>query len=141
MRALISRDVPRVTESLFAERLLLMRERPSEPLITILDYTLPRPEISVDFLENARELDTHDEVHWHEHVSRAARSGGRMELHLMFVVDGNVTRPVMFPQRAESAVLHDGLVRISREIPGESGARDRVRDLLEANKNLVEIYQ
>ncbi|KAJ7119223.1 hypothetical protein C8R43DRAFT_1035404 [Mycena crocata] len=123
----------------FDNRLEFMRERPDEPLITVFDYRLGGVAMCVRFLADERAADTTGEVDWEEHISRAARSGGLMELHLMLLRDASRTRRLMMPQRSDSAVLHDGLARIFREVDPDSNGIKEIEELLEKN-DVVNIH-
>ncbi|KAJ7623879.1 hypothetical protein DFH06DRAFT_1305292 [Mycena polygramma] len=124
-------------------RLSLMRDHPAEPIVSILDYR------SVDYesetcesqtttLALAREADAHGEICWAEHVARAARSGGRMELHLMRICDGGRMRQFMFPKRSRGSALPDGLVRI---LDRRLDPQKEVENLSNATKDLQRIHQ
>ncbi|KAJ7080232.1 hypothetical protein C8R44DRAFT_992500 [Mycena epipterygia] len=142
MREIFHRDMQRFKykENLLPLRLSNMRKRPSEPLITVLDYTRGGAELYVSRLAYERGQDIKGEVNWDEHIGRANRSGGRMELHLMVVLDGKIKRRRMFPQRSSSSGLTDGLIRISKEVPEGSEATREIQALLEANADIVDIH-
>lgn len=143
MRTLLHRDIEILTHAgptHLAHRLACKRERPSKPLITIMDYTQGDAQMRVRFLKDERAQDHDFDVQWDEHISRAARSGGCMELHLMLVRDGTKIRRIMFPQRSESSALHDGLMRIFSEVPQDYEGQEEILELLEANERLVEIH-
>lgn len=97
----------------------------------------------VKALKDVRAEDTNFDVLWDEHVARAARSGGRMELHLMVVIEGNRMRRMMFPQRSDTSAFHDELIRILNEVPPDSEAQDEseIGKLWEATENLIQIHQ
>jgi hypothetical protein len=48
--------------------------------------------------------------------ARAARSGGRFELHVILVAEGRERRLHMFPLRSASGAFHDGLRRIATAV-------------------------
>lgn len=122
------------------QRLSYMRESPSEPLITVIDYTRNDADISVKLLKDERAEDRDSDVLWDEHISRAARSGGRMELHLLRILDGNKTRRIMFPQRSESSVLHDGLMRIFSDVSEAGDGLEKIWQLLMTSCSAVGIH-
>jgi hypothetical protein len=55
-------------------------------------------------------------------ASLAPYGGGRMELHLLIVRDGNKPRRWMLPQRSDRSVVHEGLIRIDEKVPPDSEA-------------------
>ncbi|KAJ7495426.1 hypothetical protein FB451DRAFT_1214087 [Mycena latifolia] len=76
-------------------------------------------------------------AHWDEHLARAAKSRGQLELHVMRVASGGGTRQRIFPLRSASSLLYDGIRKLveefsAREQTAEMDAelRGRVDDLL-----------
>ncbi|KAJ7504795.1 hypothetical protein B0H11DRAFT_2187157 [Mycena galericulata] len=143
MRALIHQDVQMFTYVAGAHlthRLSRMRERPSEPLVTVIDYTRGNAHMFVKFLADERADDKNSDILWEEHILRAAKSGGRMELHLLRVRDGDRTRRIMFPQRSDSSVLPDGLAHILSGLSEDPEGVEEIQELLAANDDLVNIH-
>ncbi|KAJ7648335.1 hypothetical protein DFH06DRAFT_1476353 [Mycena polygramma] len=99
-------------EDRLQERVFLMRDHPGEPIVSVLDYSDGSVRAFITTLAEERAADEHRDVCWIEHVSRAARSRGRMELHIMRAWDGTRQRRWMFPQRCNHSRLTDGLTRI-----------------------------
>ncbi|KAF7371451.1 MYND-type domain-containing protein [Mycena sanguinolenta] len=99
-----------------------MRRDPSDILVTVLDYSANGyPRLHIEGLAQLRADDERGAVYWEEHIARAARSRGRMELHLMLVRDGPGSdrvhrrkRWLMFPQRSEHPSFHHALLQIFR---------------------------
>ncbi|KAJ6571082.1 hypothetical protein B0H19DRAFT_1129137 [Mycena capillaripes] len=48
--------------------------------------------------------------------SRAARSGGRMDPHIVFTAEGPAIRQILFSMRSSTSQLHGSLVRVSQMI-------------------------
>jgi hypothetical protein len=94
----------------------ITRSNVSKPLVTTMNYTAHDPHIWIEYDEREREQGD-DGVNWDEHISRTARGGGRMELHLMVIQDGRgwKVRRLMFPQRSDRPSFHEGFLRILRE--------------------------
>ncbi|KAJ7323327.1 hypothetical protein DFH08DRAFT_817901 [Mycena albidolilacea] len=155
MRALLHRDImehryqefPRLLDP---HRLALMRQtvqkNPSHPLVTIMDYTDGKPMMRVEDVYWQREEDELCHVHWDEHISRMAHSRhGRMELHLMIVLDGpknwRHVRRLMFSQRSDRPSFREGLVHIFTQ-PELEGKNDfeRIEELRVASRNAVSIH-
>ncbi|KAJ7648345.1 hypothetical protein DFH06DRAFT_575091 [Mycena polygramma] len=113
MRALFDSDSYELqNEDRLQERVFLMRDHPGEPIVSVLDYTDGSVRAFITTLAEERAADERGDVCWIEHVSRAARSRGRMELHIMRAWDGTRQRRWMFPQRCNHSRLTDGLARI-----------------------------
>ncbi|KAJ7624099.1 hypothetical protein DFH06DRAFT_1230358 [Mycena polygramma] len=93
-------------------RLDLMRCHPDEPTVSVLDYRNSSCSSYITTLALARTTDRRREICWDEHIARAARSGGRMELHVMHIFEAGRMRQFMFPKRSAGSALHDGLTRI-----------------------------
>ncbi|KAJ6553296.1 hypothetical protein B0H19DRAFT_1156114 [Mycena capillaripes] len=122
-----------------------VRSAPSNPPVTVLDYTQGYPRMFIDAANAQQADDENHQVHWDEHIARCMRSHGRMELHLMIVKDGPGSWPtgrrVMLPQRSDRPSLHDGLLQVFREHE-ENDVQPKVRELLEANESsaIVKIH-
>ncbi|KAJ6461325.1 hypothetical protein C8R45DRAFT_1220744 [Mycena sanguinolenta] len=116
LRALLSHDYRRLMPNICVQQILFMYEHPGEQFWTMFTYTSGN-EVLVDIKPRGK-LEGRD---WASKVlsqfPRVARSGGRMDLHLMFVFDGRVIRVLMFPMRSATTRLHDGLVRVAQQIP------------------------
>ncbi|KAJ7633579.1 hypothetical protein DFH06DRAFT_1222302 [Mycena polygramma] len=111
-------------------RIELIRAYSEDTIVSILDYR--NGVLSVDVKTIGSERGTCDqwEVYWDEHAARMARSGGRMELHVMRIWDGSRPRQFMFPQRLDRPVLHDGLVRILNKLPRCADPKKEVEKLV-----------
>ncbi|KAJ7633581.1 hypothetical protein DFH06DRAFT_689128 [Mycena polygramma] len=118
------------TTSELCSRLEMMRDYPGDPIVSILDYRNGVLSVETGTLGSERETCDQWEVYWDEHRARMARSGGRMELHLMRIWDGSRPRQLMFPQRLDRPVLHDGLVRILNKLPLDSDPEKEVEELV-----------
>ncbi|KAJ7648785.1 hypothetical protein DFH06DRAFT_1423525 [Mycena polygramma] len=135
-------------------RLQLMRAHPGEPLVSVLDYRNIIDSCGSDLeittrapvrewvmtLALARECDSDGDICWDEYVSRAARSGGRMELRIIRISDSGRMRCWMFPKRTERPTLHDGLIRISNQDLSGSEELKEVENLLEATEKPLHIH-
>ncbi|KAJ6569095.1 hypothetical protein B0H19DRAFT_1232080 [Mycena capillaripes] len=160
MRALLHKDIMnlRYRESPRLQvptRISYLREiaqtNPSNLFVTVMDYTdgysrmYPAtgiPKMYIDGLDGPRTDDKDGDIYWNECISRAARSRGRMELHLMIVRDGPMQWPrrLMFPQRSEHPSFHDGLAKILKEPADTFDTAEKIQQVLEANENGVKIH-
>ncbi|KAJ7189160.1 hypothetical protein C8R46DRAFT_1024334 [Mycena filopes] len=106
-------------------RLKLLRQNNAlnEPLVTVLDYSSAstNPQLFLKYPRSIRSFYGEQDIPWDEYIRRAARSGGRMELHAMVIREGpllqgvQARRVLLFPQRSLASSFHAGLVRIWEE--------------------------
>ncbi|KAJ7124111.1 hypothetical protein C8R43DRAFT_39037 [Mycena crocata] len=135
MRALVQHDAQEVRLETLIQQFNMMRRHPeSEMLVTVLQYA-PRGELvaAVSTVAEQRARDRRKDVKWDEYVARAAHSGGRMQLYLMVVVDGETERRRMFASRSDSSDLQDGLRGLVRELPpgvDPEHAQQKIRELM-----------
>ncbi|KAK7050669.1 hypothetical protein R3P38DRAFT_2866346 [Favolaschia claudopus] len=138
MRALLGSDsfLADIPENLHS-RLTLMSHSLNAPVLAVFDYTnddlaMPtRAKITSveEFRASVRDFEPEADITWDEYISRAKRSRGRMDLHLMLVWDGHRTRRLMFPRRSNVPILHDGLARILDELESDSQYGDLMEKL------------
>ncbi|KAJ7920545.1 hypothetical protein B0H13DRAFT_2421808 [Mycena leptocephala] len=140
MRFLVANDTSEVNHKGLRSCLSVMRKHPGDSVLHTVDYTHGHPKQYIGPLGKERARDKHGDVCWDEHIARAARSDGRMELHLMRVWDGNRTRRWMFPRRSHCSTLQHGLIRILNDIHPDD-ASEEVEKLLEENEDVVQIRQ
>ncbi|KAJ7920538.1 hypothetical protein B0H13DRAFT_1867452 [Mycena leptocephala] len=140
MRFLVANDTSEVNHKGLCSCLSVMRKHPGDSVLHTVDYTHGHPKQYIGPLGKERARDKHGDVCWDEHVARAARSDGRMELYLMRVWDGNRTCRWMFPRRSHCSTLQHGLIRILNDIHPDD-ASDEVEKLLEDNGDVVQIRQ
>ncbi|KAJ7140074.1 hypothetical protein C8R43DRAFT_1131814 [Mycena crocata] len=53
---------------------------------------------------------------WRDHVARATRSDGRIQLHFARILDGKATNTRVFPMQSSSTVWANRLERLRREL-------------------------
>ncbi|KAJ6587521.1 hypothetical protein DFH09DRAFT_1427589 [Mycena vulgaris] len=113
---------------------------PSEVLVTLFRYRGSARTAEGATVAEMRRLDKAGDVNWDEHSARAARSGGRMVLHVMAVQHGDQERLHIFPLRSNTAALQDGLTRLAGEGLAED-PRERVRRMVQSVcDGLMEIH-
>ncbi|KAJ7144709.1 hypothetical protein C8R43DRAFT_1130428 [Mycena crocata] len=109
MRALLHDDYEACRPAVALQQLTFMREHPGIEFLTLFDYTLGEsPDLQIlprNAVSPARDLAVELPALW----ARAARSRGQMAIHVMYVTDGGMLRPRVFPLRASSSAFHDGL--------------------------------
>ncbi|KAJ7660261.1 hypothetical protein DFH06DRAFT_1194130 [Mycena polygramma] len=117
MRALLTDDYLLRLPYVAMDQLLFMYEHPGQQFFTAFVYadagsllirTEPAPS-----LEHAKRWD----AHFPSHFARVKKSGGRMQIHVMVIYEGNQRRPLVFPSHADTSALHDGLRGIVQSLP------------------------
>ncbi|KAJ7088286.1 hypothetical protein C8R44DRAFT_991137 [Mycena epipterygia] len=126
-----------------AQQMIFIHHNPGEPFYTLVDYNRGDPTVAVravrDYAPPSGAVES-DAV-WADQVSRAARSGGRMDLLIMAVAEGTRTRYRMESVRASTSTYHEGRKQIATEIPPgahgpelEQALRDKAAQLFAARR-------
>ncbi|KAJ7655827.1 hypothetical protein DFH06DRAFT_1473988 [Mycena polygramma] len=151
LRALLHKDMTdrhQPNPPLFdAVRFPYLRELVHNPsnttIVTVLDYRYGRPKSWVEFAKHESESDP---MYKHVHrdiLVRAARSRGRMELHLVMLNSlpwaPLERRGFMFPQRSDRPAFNEGYLRILKD-DGIDDAQEEVERLLAATEDVVKIH-
>ncbi|KAJ7148652.1 hypothetical protein C8R43DRAFT_1008250 [Mycena crocata] len=63
-------------------------------------------------------------------VARAARSGGRMEVHLAYIFEGDDCYPLIFPMRTPTSALHEAVQNALHQVPEGGAEWDVVKEEL-----------
>ncbi|KAJ7508263.1 hypothetical protein B0H11DRAFT_1964093 [Mycena galericulata] len=141
MRALLHHDYQISKTKIAIRQMRFMLQYPAQPMLTVFNYTTGHLTIQiVDAHMAAEEFKTtpgFQAVHSKDAMAREARSGGRMALHLMVVTGSGDVRARMFPMRAENSALHDGLVRLARNVPSGIDNSNLNPDLLKDIRTVV----
>ncbi|KAJ7744195.1 hypothetical protein B0H16DRAFT_1560450 [Mycena metata] len=116
LRALLTHDYTRLMPEICAQQVRFMHDRPEEAgSFTMFNYG-PSSGVEVIVLTR-RSLESFD---WAAPMApgllRAARSGGRMDPHVVFTAEGPTIRRILFSMRSSTNQLHTGLVRVSQMI-------------------------
>ncbi|KAJ6601545.1 hypothetical protein B0H10DRAFT_2230575 [Mycena sp. CBHHK59/15] len=135
MRALMNYDYGAAKTKMSIRQVRFMLQYPSRDFVTIFDFGTGYLDIRIQPMgpENYGDL-AFLGIPCEEHVARATRSGGQMELHLMPMMDGARTSPF----RTNNHSLRDGLRRIAREIPRSSNNSELSPEVLERIRALVQ---
>ncbi|KAJ6563004.1 hypothetical protein DFH09DRAFT_1315637 [Mycena vulgaris] len=117
-------------------QLAFRREHPTDHMVTVFDFASNPVRaivhtISVDSMLQPQ----FGGVDCVEHIRRAARSGGRMELQIMSVPNGRNVQARMFSMRSITAALHDGIRRLATRQPATSDVRAVARLIAAGPKN------
>ncbi|KAJ7140086.1 hypothetical protein C8R43DRAFT_602669 [Mycena crocata] len=109
LRALVDYDYKTRRLILMQWQLAFLQAFPDEIPCIVFDYT--REHLQITF------QGTHSlHVKWQDHVARARRSGGRIQLHFVRILNGKFTDVHAFPMQSSSTVWADGLERLRREL-------------------------
>ncbi|KAK7002186.1 hypothetical protein R3P38DRAFT_3604967, partial [Favolaschia claudopus] len=148
MRKLLHRDIMRTTnqsaqfpEPSLRQTKALARRHSTHPFVTVHDYTIRKPMTALSDVYSLKASDTEKQVYWDELIPRVARSGGRMELHLMVVPHRCATRTrrmrwVLFPQWSDRPAFHHGLHRLLRQ-EGEFDHEAEIKELFKECEKIV----
>ncbi|KAJ7708652.1 hypothetical protein B0H17DRAFT_1191167 [Mycena rosella] len=104
LRALLDHDYEAARADILGAQLRFLRAHPGHPCFVKFDYAAGRVKWQVGSVTDTRV----------EFGARTARSGGRVELHVMVVSEGGARqRGTAFPMRSDSAAVHDRLVALA----------------------------
>ncbi|KAJ7177090.1 hypothetical protein C8R46DRAFT_1246441 [Mycena filopes] len=125
--------------------LLASKHGKSQPLVTLFDYRAAGGRVRIEVqTPDALTLSSKDFDGWWNDVQRAARSGGRIHLHVIALPDGpgglgrsRDTEYLLMPLRTETSQAQDVLDGFARRLP--SGAEIQVvRDLVKRGKSALD---
>jgi len=145
LRAVVQEDYADGIHSICETQVIFMANHPADRFFTLFDYTHNLVRISVDSVVNSLTSDDLKKAgsEWTDILSRANRSVGRVQLHVIRVSEGSDTRVLVIPLRTNSPQIHDALRRLARSIPAgskEEDISDEVERILEHVVDLVEIH-
>lgn len=103
MRALVNHYYTKMQEQILIHYLPLMRTKRDEVPYTLSDYK------TGGGMPNLDRVSLKNQVRVPFEGARAARTGGRMQLHLMQVSEGATSRIWLFPLRSASTEMMQGL--------------------------------
>jgi hypothetical protein len=149
MRALVQNSYDEAIFSISQQQVKLIANNPggSDP-ITLFDYTYNPARKSVHSVADSPMVETLHGLgksEWTDIVARAARSRGRIQLHVMQVPQGSSTRFWVVPLRTNSLLRHDGLLQLAGSLPADFDAEyiaNEVGNILDLTDSaeLVEIH-
>ncbi|KAJ7660254.1 hypothetical protein DFH06DRAFT_1194120 [Mycena polygramma] len=151
LRTLLTYDAFQRLADLSMDQLLFMYEHPGEAFFTAFAYNEVaglkyriEPEASLTTQGDESEL-------WDltvpAHFARAKKSGGRLQVHVMYIYEGHKLRSLIFPLRTDRATLYNGLRQIVQSLPrGLSAeqvclrARRKVDDLVGKKRSMTYVH-
>ncbi|KAF8209164.1 hypothetical protein K438DRAFT_1960896 [Mycena galopus ATCC 62051] len=142
MRALLQHDYRTERPEISLKQIVFMHTYPGTDFYTRFDYSRGAVDVKVLPLTNA---DNPRDMEHPFRIAQAAASGGRMELHCMFVSAGSTGRGRWFTMRSSSAALVDRLAVIAQGIDPSTdvaAARDRLlAEVYKMDDKLTELRQ
>jgi hypothetical protein len=130
-------DYQHLVYDISRREVLFMRDCPGEDHIVVLDYTKPG---GVQFQVDSKDvivpyahLDVELSVQW----DRLTRSGGRMEMHFMCLLEGLQFKPRVFPQLHEDSTEFNEGLTIAKSCPFELGTPAEKRHDTDSIRALV----
>ncbi|KAJ7448794.1 hypothetical protein FB451DRAFT_1411220 [Mycena latifolia] len=120
LRWLIQHDYEEDRVFICAEQVKCMATNPGDgPLVTLFDYTVNPTKISVQSVATSPVAAVLQKAgtEWTDILARIAASDGRMQLHIMRVLQGNNTRYWVVPLRTNSSILQTKLSRLAGSLP------------------------
>ncbi|KAJ7487934.1 hypothetical protein FB451DRAFT_1167403 [Mycena latifolia] len=117
LRFLLHHDYSTRTVEVHTGEVKFMKTYPNLPFFVLFDYYEGHVKVDVKPIGGAeasmgREL----YAQWLDDAARAARSGGRMQVHLMRVLEGDHSRFCLVPLRTVCSTLRDGLAWIAADL-------------------------
>ncbi|KAJ7478726.1 hypothetical protein B0H11DRAFT_2028458 [Mycena galericulata] len=134
LRAVMHDEYIGIREALLPGLLNFARVRPDETPCILFDFT--RPDVACDVtISPAGNLDG-----FANFAAQVRASGGRMQLHMMKVVEGGQTRRWIFPLRSSTADVMEALQNILRDKPMAGGFEERRRLTAIGDFDILEIH-
>ncbi|KAJ7633278.1 hypothetical protein FB45DRAFT_1148955 [Roridomyces roridus] len=146
MRAILHEDYLDLKLSIYTKAVRSMRLSgdPNAAYFVMFDYS--RGDLIVDVHSLALKSEdlsclTETQGEWDETVARAARSGGRMTIHAMRVLEGNLERLWVVPLRSSTGMVHDELINLACAQDSDEGFKSRLEALVaRSDSKVVEFH-
>ncbi|KAJ7136192.1 hypothetical protein C8R46DRAFT_1201331 [Mycena filopes] len=136
LRALVHHHYLEQRHSILTMQLSYRAADPTEAMCVVFDFA--QPDGIVRILHMRAEL---LEARWPDELARAARSGGRIELHVALVLSPDLSGVRMVPMQLSSSALADGLEKIERDVEagvgGSAPVHEQIPGRIEALMNLT----
>ncbi|KAJ7453291.1 hypothetical protein B0H11DRAFT_2071734 [Mycena galericulata] len=132
LRAVMHREYIGIRKALISGLLDFARVRPDETPCILFDFTRPACEVTITPADNLDGLANF--------AAQVRASGGRMQLHMMKVVEGDQTRRWIFPLRSSTADVMEAIQKILRDKPIAGGFEERRRLIAIGDLDIVEIH-
>lgn len=116
LRVVLHRMYREAWESVLDQEFMFITKNPDTPFYTSFDCNQgPDPIITVHPIPSLPRSSAQSRdwaMLWEDSVARAARSGGKMNLHLFVVGEGKGLRMRLMPMRSDSGDLHEARKRV-----------------------------
>ncbi|KAJ6507628.1 hypothetical protein DFH09DRAFT_1288905 [Mycena vulgaris] len=126
MRAVLHHNYEELICNVSYLQIKFIHEHPTEQFITRFDYSRPFG-VPIDVIATSAVPTIQLEefkIKWRTWLVRAARDGGKLEMHLMYVAEGGDRRLWLFPMRSAKAAFPDGLQLLARAIGDSTSFSD-----------------
>ncbi|KAJ6507430.1 hypothetical protein C8R47DRAFT_93936 [Mycena vitilis] len=107
-------------DTVYPAQAMFMNQFPRDGFMTLFDYTWGRPNVkvlSVVKSHESKQFRAHLGAEWVTAVSRALRSEGRIELHLVRLVVSAVPKFWLVPMRTNTTSLHARIKQLATSFP------------------------
>ncbi|KAJ7479497.1 hypothetical protein FB451DRAFT_1239105 [Mycena latifolia] len=142
LRVLMHHDYESARVStIYPAQVLCMHKHPNETFLTIFDYSQGPLKILVESIHSHGGIEITAPFAgraWTEVLSRAARSHGKMEIHLLFVSSGGMARFFLVPLRTNSSAMHEALKKLAKDIPAGANTSRILPELTRKIQALVD---
>ncbi|KAJ7645251.1 hypothetical protein DFH06DRAFT_596127 [Mycena polygramma] len=142
MRILVHRHYKAArVATIYPAQVLCMHRYPNEAYLTSFDYSTGHVQIDVQPLSQCPAASAIARLAgqaWTEELSRAAKSNGKTEIHVMVVVSHGSLRSFVVPLRTNSSKMHEALRTLASEIPPGSDTAEMLPQLTERIQTLVD---
>ncbi|KAJ7036138.1 hypothetical protein C8F04DRAFT_1096259 [Mycena alexandri] len=135
LRTLLHHDYRAARHDLWLQQIAFMHTHPGTDFYTRFDYS--HGAVAVQVLSATSSNHPRD-FEGSFRLAQAAASGGRMELHYMFLSAGSTARARWFPLRSSSSAISEGLRAIACSIEPGAAITERHNELLDDLNKLDE---
>ncbi|KAJ7642604.1 hypothetical protein DFH06DRAFT_603600 [Mycena polygramma] len=118
IRALLDDDYHEFKPVILVQRAAFMRVHRGEKCLTLYDYTAGPVEIKTLPL-NEHTMDELSGPEWDDIVSRAARSGGRMDIDVILFNTEHGPQSIVVPLHRNKSTVHDDLRALADDFPSD----------------------
>ncbi|KAJ6496907.1 hypothetical protein DFH09DRAFT_1204723 [Mycena vulgaris] len=124
LHALVHYDYGRNLRRSCVDKIAFMHQNPGEQFYLLFDYTreFERPQVRPVGSPPDPNPSEGSAAQWADQVARAARSGGRLNLVVVLMADGEHISRRMVPVRSPTSAFHDGLSQIAARTTSDLAA-------------------
>ncbi|KAJ7513053.1 hypothetical protein B0H11DRAFT_2268030 [Mycena galericulata] len=144
LRALLDHDYQAHRASICAKQVEFMAARPDSPFFTSFDYIAGTVNIGVESAVDesvVMNMLVSSGAEWSDTLRRAVESNGRIQLHIMQIVEGDTTRFWVVPLRTSSSSIHCALRELASRVRADSGAVDVAGEIDAVLREFAEVQE